>query len=122
MHRARHCLSLAAVAALTCGLGGNLPADTAYAESGVSTANRIMAVYRVDIGSFNLGEFSSPRPFRGDDYEMRGEGRFKVLEGLIYRVARGDGQHRPGNRHRARARHVCVQLRRRRQERANSCA
>jgi len=84
MQRARHCLSLAAVAALTCGLGGNLPPDTAYAESSVSTANRIVAVYRVDIGNFNLGEFKLTTIFRGDDYEMRGEGRFKVLEGLIY--------------------------------------
>ena len=43
-----------------------------------------MAVYRVDIGSFNLGEFRLTTTFRGDDYEMRGEGRFKILEGLIY--------------------------------------
>jgi hypothetical protein len=84
MQRARHCLSLAAVAALTCGLGGNLPADPAFAESGVSTANRIVAVYRVDIGNFNLGEFKLTTTFRGEDYEMRGEGRFKVLQGLIY--------------------------------------
>jgi hypothetical protein len=84
MQRARHCLSLAAVAALTCGLGPNLPADTAYAETSLSTPSRIVAVYRVDIGNFNLGEFKLTTTFRGDDYEMRGEGRFKVLEGLIY--------------------------------------
>ena len=84
MHRARHCFSLAAVAALTGGLGGNLPADTAYAENSVFTANRIVAVYRVDIGNFNLGEFKLTTTFRGNDYAMRGEGRFKVLEGLIY--------------------------------------
>ena len=84
MQRARHCLSLAAVAALTCGLGGHLPADTAYAENGVSTASRIVAVYRVDIGNFNLGEFKLTTTFRGGGYEMRGVGRFKVLEGLIY--------------------------------------
>jgi hypothetical protein len=77
-------LSLAAVAALTSGLGGNLPADTAYAENNVFTANRIVAVYRVDIGNFNLGEFKLTTTFRGNDYAMRGEGRFKVLEGLIY--------------------------------------
>jgi hypothetical protein len=84
MQRARHCLSVAAVVALTGGLGGNLPADTAHAESSVSTANRITAVYRVDIGNFNLGEFKLTTTFRGNDYAMRGEGRFKVLEGLIY--------------------------------------
>ena len=57
MQRARHCLSLAAVAALTCGLGGNLPADSALAESSLSAANRIVAVYRVDLAGFNLGDF-----------------------------------------------------------------
>ena len=84
MHRARHCLSLAAVAALTCGLGGNLPAGNAYAEDTRPAASRITAVYRVDLGSFNLGNFRLTTTFRGDDYEMRGEGRFSILEGLIY--------------------------------------
>ncbi len=84
MQRARHCLSLAAVAALTCGLGGNLPADTAYAESSLSGLSRIVAVYRVDIGSFNLGDFKLTTTIRGEDYQMRGEGRFTVLQGLIY--------------------------------------
>jgi hypothetical protein len=84
MQRARHCLSLAAVAALTCGLGGNFPAGTAYAENSPSSASRITAVYRVDLGSFNLGDFRLTTTFRGDDYEMRGEGRFSILEGLIY--------------------------------------
>lgn len=84
MQRARHCLSLAAVAALTCGLGGNLPADTAYAESTLSASSRIVAVYRVDLGNFNLGEFKLTTTIRGEDYQMRGEGRFTVLQGLIY--------------------------------------
>ena len=84
MQRARHCLSLAAVAALTCGLGGNFPAGTAYAENSPSSASRITAVYRVGLGSFNLGDFRLTTTFRGDDYEMRGEGRFSILEGLIY--------------------------------------
>src|SRR3989304_8189858 len=57
MQRARHCLSLAAVAALTCGLGGNFPADTAYAENGLFSARRIIAVYRVDLAGFHLGDF-----------------------------------------------------------------
>jgi len=84
MQEARHCLSLAAVAALTCGLGGNFPPSTAYAESKLSATSRITAVYRVDIGNFNLGDFKLTTTFRGDDYEIRGEGRFKVLQGLIY--------------------------------------
>jgi hypothetical protein len=84
MQRARHCLSFAALAALTCGLGGNFPADTAYAENSLSSARRIVAVYRVDLAGFNLGNFRLTTTFRGDDYEMRGEGRFSVLEGLVY--------------------------------------
>lgn len=84
MRAARHCLSLAAVAALTCGLGGTFPGEGAYAENSLSTANRIVAVYRVNLGAFNLGNFRLTTVFRGDDYEMRGEGRFTILEGLIY--------------------------------------
>ena len=82
--RARHYFSLAAVAALTCGLGGNLPMGAAFAEDGLSPPSRITAVYRVDLGSFNLGDFKLTMTFRGEDYQMRGEGRFTVLAGLIY--------------------------------------
>jgi hypothetical protein len=82
--RARHCLSLAAVIALTCGLGESFPLETAFAESSLSSASRITAVYRVDLGSFNLGNFKLTTTFRGEDYQMRGEGRFTVLQGLIY--------------------------------------
>ena len=95
MQRARHCLSLAGVAALTCGLGGNFPADTAYAESSLSGASWITAVYRVDLGNFNLGEFKLTTTIRGEDYQMRGEGRFTVLQGLIYEwrgVTAGSGR------------------------------
>lgn len=84
MQRARRCLSLAAVAALTCGLGDNLPVDSAYAENSLATAARITAVYRVELAGFNLGDFKLTTTFRGDDYEMRGEGRFTILEGLVY--------------------------------------
>ena len=56
MHRARHCLSLAAVAALSCALGGHLPADTRLGPKQPGRAsNRIVAVYRVDLAGFNLG-------------------------------------------------------------------
>jgi hypothetical protein len=84
MHRARHCLSLVAVGVLTCGLGGNLPAEPAFAQDDVATPSRITAVYRVDLGSFNLGNFKLTTTFRGEDYQMRGEGRFTVLSGLLY--------------------------------------
>jgi hypothetical protein len=84
MYRARHCLSLAAVGVLTCGIGGNLPIQSALAENGLTTPGRIIAVYRVDLGSFNLGDFKLTTTFRGEDYQMRGEGRFTVLQGLLY--------------------------------------
>jgi hypothetical protein len=81
----RHCLSLAAIAGLTCGLGGAFPDDNAYAENSLSTASRITAVYDVSLGSFNLGQFRLTTTFRGDAYQMRGEGNFSILEGLVYR-------------------------------------
>jgi len=84
MQRARNCLSLAAVATMTCGLGGNLPANTALAENSPSNAARITAVYRIDLAGFNLGDFRLTTTFHGDDYEMRGEGRFTILAGLVY--------------------------------------
>jgi hypothetical protein len=84
MASARHFLSLAAVAALTCGLGSGPSGDSAFAESRTGTANRIVAVYRVDLAGFNLGNFRLTTQFRGSDYEMRGEGRFSVLQGLIF--------------------------------------
>ena len=57
---------------------------SAYAENSLGSANRITAVYRVDLAGFNLGDFRLTTQFSGDDYEMRGEGRFSVLEGLIF--------------------------------------
>ena len=84
MVSARHFLSLAAVAVLTCGLGGAPSGDSAFAESSLGSANRITAVYRVDLAGFNLGDFRLTTQFRGTDYEMRGEGRFSVLAGLVF--------------------------------------
>jgi hypothetical protein len=84
MTAARQCFSLAAVAALSLGLGGNFSSDNAFAENSLASASRIEAVYRVDLAGFNLGNFRLTTVFRGDDYEMRGEGRFTILQGLVY--------------------------------------
>jgi hypothetical protein len=84
MVSARHFLSLAAVAVLSCGLGGAPSGDSAFAENSLGSANRITAVYRVDLAGFNLGDFRLTTQFRGTDYEMRGEGRFSVLSGLVF--------------------------------------
>jgi hypothetical protein len=70
-------MSLAAVAALTCGLGGTV-------EGSNSGSARIVAIYKVNIGSFNLGNFQVTTTVRGDGYDVRGQGRFSILEGLIY--------------------------------------
>ncbi|HEY8276514.1 MAG TPA: DUF3108 domain-containing protein [Methyloceanibacter sp.] len=80
MQAAGHCLRLAAVGALTCGLGGS-PAN---AENTITTANQVVAVYRVDLAGFNLGNFTVTARFKGDDYEMRGVGNFSILQGIIY--------------------------------------
>ncbi len=84
MRAARLCMSLAAVAALTLGLGGAGEGDRAVAQEAAANASRIVAVYRVDLGGFNLGEFRLTTNFRGPAYEMRGEARFSVLDGLIF--------------------------------------
>ncbi|ODR98267.1 hypothetical protein AUC69_10280 [Methyloceanibacter superfactus] len=68
---------------MTLGLGGTFEDERAHAESAPASA-RIVAIYRVDLGSFNLGDFRVTTTFRGDGYEMRGEGRFSILEGLVY--------------------------------------
>jgi hypothetical protein len=84
MPLARYSLNLAAVIVLTCGLSGSPSGEGASAEVGLGEARRIVALYRVDLAGFNLGNFQLTTVFRGSDYEMRGEGRFSVLEGLIY--------------------------------------
>jgi hypothetical protein len=84
MWAARHCLSLGAVAGLTLGLSGTFEDEHAHAEAAAPASARIVAIYRVDLGSFNLGDFRVTTTFRGDGYEMRGEGRFSILEGLVY--------------------------------------
>lgn len=80
---ARHCWSLVGVAALTCGLGGTFEGIGAYAEDAGDRA-RIVAVYKVNVGSFNLGNFKVTTTVRGDSYDVRGAGRFSILEGLIF--------------------------------------
>jgi hypothetical protein len=85
MWAARYCLSFVAVAGLTLGLGGNLDAGHAVAEDVSPKASSIVAVYQVNLGRLNLGNFQVTTTFRGDGYRMRGEGRFSILEGIIYK-------------------------------------
>jgi hypothetical protein len=85
MWAARHYLSFAAVAGLTLGLGGNLNGERAQAEDVSPRASSIVAVYQVNLGRLNLGDFRVTTTFRGDGYRMRGEGQFSILEGIIYK-------------------------------------
>lgn len=85
MRATQHCLSLVAVAGLTLGLGPAFQHDPARAEASRTSAARITAVYQVRLGRFNLGDFSVTTTLRGDGYQMRGEGNFAVLEGLVFR-------------------------------------
>src|SRR5262245_47967026 len=80
----RHVSSLAAVTVLTCGLGGAPSGDSAFAESSTRSANRITAVYRDDLARFDLANFQLTTILGGTDYEMLGEGRFSVLQGLVF--------------------------------------
>ena len=83
MRLARQFLSIAGVAALSWGITGSAALDGAYAET-APAASQIVAVYQVKIGNFNLGQFRLTTVLRGDAYEMRGEGRFAILDGLVY--------------------------------------
>jgi hypothetical protein len=84
MRVSRPCLSLAAAAVLICGVSGRPSAETTFAEASATSTKRIIATYQVDLGGFNLGQFRLTTVFRGSDYEMRGEGQFSVMGGLLY--------------------------------------
>lgn len=73
------------MAALTLGLGPAFEGEPALAESRSASSARIAAVYQVNLGRFNLGNFRVTTTLQGDGYRMRGEGKFTVLEGLIFR-------------------------------------
>jgi hypothetical protein len=81
---ARHCLSLAVLTILNCAVSGGPSGEVAFAEDSPASTKRIVATYRVDLGNLNLGDFRLTTVFRGSDYEMRGEGQFSVMGGLLY--------------------------------------
>ena len=83
MRLAQGCLSLAGLAFLSFGINGSQSVVDAYAESGPA-ASRIVTVYQVQIGNFNLGNFRLTTALRGEAYDIRGEGRFAILDGLVY--------------------------------------
>jgi hypothetical protein len=82
LRAARLPLSLTAIAFLTLHLPASVAEPGTPAAGGA--AGNIVAHYNVRLGNFNLGHFSFTTTLRGSVYEMRGEGRFKVLQGLLY--------------------------------------
>jgi hypothetical protein len=78
-------LSLLAVAGLTLGLAPTLDDERALAEAPRTSAARISAVYKVNLGRFNLGNFRVTTTVQEGGYQLRGEGTFSVLEGLIFK-------------------------------------
>lgn len=84
MRVTRHSASLMAAALFICAATGILSREEAHAENSARPANRILAVYRVDLAGVNLGDFRLTTVFHGYDYEMQGEGRFSLLGGLLY--------------------------------------
>ena len=55
-----------------------------FAEETPTTAVRVIADYRIDLADFNLGDFRFTTLLNGANYQMRGEGHFSMLGGLIY--------------------------------------
>jgi hypothetical protein len=80
---ARHHLTLATVAIMAIAADA-WPASQAPAEDGFSSDKHITASYRVDVAGLKLGIFKLTTILRGKEYEMRGEGRFQLLQGLLY--------------------------------------
>jgi Protein of unknown function (DUF3108) len=78
MRAAQTCLI---VAALSTGLSGG---EQALGEDAAAPAKRIVAIYRIGLGNSDLGTFGLTTTFHGPAYEIRGEGRFSVLGGLVF--------------------------------------
>ena len=80
MRSRRYALVSIGILILLCGsLRGGV-----FAEEPPAAATRIVADYRVDLADFNLGSFRFTTLLKGSDYQMRGEGRFSMLGGLLY--------------------------------------
>ena len=80
MSASRHALVFVAILLSTCSLlrGG------VFAEETPAAATRIIVIYRVDLVGFNLGDFRLTMVLKGSGYQMKGEGHFSILAGLIY--------------------------------------
>src|ERR1700693_4948009 len=80
MSARRYALVFVGILLLTC----SLLRSGVFAEETPAVATRIVANYRVDLAGFNLGNFRLTTVLKGSNYQIRGEGRFSILAGLIY--------------------------------------
>jgi hypothetical protein len=48
---------------------------------------QIAATYRVDLAAFNLGDFNLTAKLKGPAYELKAQGRFSFISGMIYRAS-----------------------------------
>ncbi|MGO8839926.1 MAG: DUF3108 domain-containing protein [Methyloceanibacter sp.] len=80
MSMRRYALVFVSILLLTCSLslGG------VFAKETPAAAMRIVAIYRVDLVGLNLGNYRLTTVLKGSGYQIRGEGRFSILAGLIY--------------------------------------
>ena len=78
MSAGRYWLVIAGFVFVTCSLLRGVFAEETPA------AMRIISVYRIDLGDFNLGDFRFITLLKGTEYQIRGEGHFSLLGGLIY--------------------------------------
>jgi hypothetical protein len=80
MSMRRYALVFVSILLLTCSLslGG------VFAKETPAAAMRIVAIYRVDLVGLNLVNYRLTTVLKGSGYQIRGEGRFSILAGLIY--------------------------------------
>ena len=68
MGAGRHALVVAGFILVTCSL------SRAVFAGGVHATIRIVSVYRIDLGDFNLGDFRFTTLLKGAEYRMRAKG------------------------------------------------
>jgi len=82
MNKRRVCVialgALLGLCSSLCGLG--------FAEE-TDERIQIAATYRVDLAAFNLGEFHLTAKLKGPAYELKAQGRFSLISGMIYRAS-----------------------------------
>ena len=66
--------------------------DRGLAEETIERT-QIAATYRVDLAAFNLGDFHLTAKLKGPAYELKAQGRFSLISGMIYRASGRTDKH-----------------------------